>query len=428
METIELKPQTRKPVLLRITDKESYLQTALWIARKICRDAIWHNDCCTWITHTTDQDAWGNSTLLAKTMSDEIYSGISGVALFLLSVLRVKKDPIIEKILRGCLKTVMIRKNKQYSSGFFSGNMGVAYVCIEAGRLLEDETITGFGLAELQKIKDKPESEYRLDIIDGCAGEIPVLIYLNSILPNENLKPTIVKMGNFLLKNAQKSAEGLSWETMEGVRNLTGFAHGVAGIAHALLDMYHFTQDKTYLDAAHAGFSYENHWFDKEQANWPDFRSDSPLFNTTNKIPQQEENICACAWCHGAPGIGLSRLKVYALTKKETYYRDALNAITTTYDNQSFHQSYSLCHGSAGNADLYIEIASILNKKEWLLKAENLGQSIQKALIEEKRMLINGLHNDLEIYDFMLGLSGLGYFFLRLYDHKKFPSVLSLNF
>jgi lantibiotic modifying enzyme len=63
------------------------------------------------------------------------------------------------------------------------------------------------------------------------------------------------------------------------------------------------------------------------------------------------------AWCHGAPGIALSRLRAYEILKDNAYEAEALVAVETTRHavesrRLSANANYSLCHGLAGNAEV----------------------------------------------------------------------------
>ena len=74
---------------------------------------------------------------------------------------------------------------------------------------------------------------------------------------------------------------------------MTGYSHGQAGIAQALLRLYDVTRDGRFRDAALGAIGVENEWFRADESNWQDMRSpDDPNPN--------------CQWCHGATGIGLS--------------------------------------------------------------------------------------------------------------------------
>ena len=90
-----------------------------------------------------------------------------------------------------------------------------------------------------------------------------------------------------------------------GKQPLAGFSHGVAGIAYALLELAVATGDERYRTAALAALDYERALFDAVHQNWPDLRETQTLKTETNSA---QGSVFVTAWCHGAPGIGLSRL------------------------------------------------------------------------------------------------------------------------
>ena len=67
----------------------------------------------------------------------------------------------------------------------------------------------------------------------------------------------------------------------------------------------------------------ENHWFSEKDNNWPDFRTNSQsTYEDGDDYEDDDAFRYAIAWCHGSPGIGLSRLYAYKILKKEEYMRD----------------------------------------------------------------------------------------------------------
>ncbi|MGA8842561.1 MAG: lanthionine synthetase LanC family protein [Nitrososphaeraceae archaeon] len=72
------------------------------------------------------------------------------------------------------------------------------------------------------------------------------------------------------------------------------------------------------------------------------------------------------AWCHGAPGIGLTRLRAVQLLKTKSYDNDisasikmALKMVNNEFQTPSI-DNYSLCHGLSGVADLLLYSDKIL--------------------------------------------------------------------
>ena len=126
---------------------------------------------------------------------------------------------------------------------------------------------------------------------------------LRETLNDTSLLAFAVRLGDGLLQSADKSDAGYSWKAPASVgrHNLTGFSHGAAGVAYAMLELFRATGDSKYRTAAEEAFNYERHWFDAEAANWPDFREEA------GRRYRNAPRSFAATWCHGAPGIALSR-------------------------------------------------------------------------------------------------------------------------
>src|SRR5262249_7884271 len=81
----------------------------------------------------------------------------------------------------------------------------------------------------------------------------------------------------------------------------SGFSHGAAGLALALLELHSITGRLDFRDAARRAFDYEETLFDPHRGNWADLRRPSG----TSRFE--------LAWCNGAPGIALARLRAAVL-------------------------------------------------------------------------------------------------------------------
>jgi lantibiotic modifying enzyme len=138
------------------------------------------------------------------------------------------------------------------------------------------------------------------------------------------------------------------------------------------------------------------------------------------------------AWCHGAPGIGLTRLRAYTLTGDETYRAEAeaavqatMQALNTTGPTEGYN--FSLCHGVAGNSELLIEAYRRWGVAEYRAQAEQIGQAGLETYSHRRRPWPCGIRGAGETPQLMLGLAGIGYFYLRLYNATANPSILLLS-
>ncbi|UFH54721.1 lanthionine synthetase LanC family protein [Spirosoma sp. KNUC1025] len=427
METLTVSPISS----MRDAAADTFIETAADIGRSICRDAIWSGTRCNFLTSTNDP-AYDHPKPYFKSIEADFYSGTAGVAFFLAALYQATGDRLVRKTALGSLQNALATAQlipDHARLGFFSGWTGIAYVAIRAGQWLNDEEMSGQGWRLLGEVAKLDLQQTGIDVIDGAAGAIPALVQLNHMHSSAAVRPFIIRLADQLVHQAERTPEGSSWNTVPGAshKHLTGFAHGVAGIVNALLEAFTVTQNTTYRDLAFQGLRYENAFFDQQQQNWPDFRmQNQPTTNTPDGLTGAP--ACSCAWCHGAPGIALSRLRGYELTHHPALKTEALTAVQTTARQLTWEQqqNFSQCHGLAGNSDVLLEAADILHQPDWRMQAQQIGQMGQERY-RQNGLWANGLYNAFQLPDFMLGLSGTGYFYLRLADPATYRSVLLLR-
>jgi lantibiotic biosynthesis protein len=407
--------------------QQQFVQAAIHVGNAICRDALRHNGQATWIGAHSDVIGQATRPYYAA-LKGTWYDGTSGIAWFLAQLHSVSGEKRHATLAIEAIEQALEAAHKiEYSKlGFHAGQVGIAFAAIEIGEKMAREDLVARGLDLLRSLQNLPESEYTLDVIDGCAGAIPAIAKLNRRYADPVLEDLLRKMGDYLLQTAQAERAGISWKTMsEGAAaNLTGYAHGAAGIAAGLLELWHHTRDERYQKAALAGFAYEDACYDATQQNWPDFREyDS---GPTDDAPAPR---CGCAWCHGAPGIGLARLRAFQLTGNEQFRLSGQIAVDTTARQFSRRQlgNFSLCHGLFGNADLLLYAADATGDLALAQKVESVAAEGIEQFQQRNMAFPNGTPSDFNTPDMMLGQAGIGYGFLRLADPKKFESVLLVH-
>jgi lantibiotic modifying enzyme len=210
-------------------------------------------------------------------------------------------------------------------------------------------------------------------------------------------------------------------------KHLCGYGHGAGGIGCALLELWSRTQAKEFRTAALESFRYERSHFSPEHHNWPDLR------NMTGYGVPDGQAVYAVAWCHGGPGIGLGRLRAHKLLPKDSAIlgdlNEALQLTASACSNVVFPQSGSLClcHGLGGNADLLIETALAQPRPDLRQIAESVGRQAIEQIQKAEVPWPCGVNGGGETPNLMLGLAGIGHFFLRLHDPGKVGSLLALD-
>lgn len=260
-----------------------------------------------------------------------------------------------------------------------------------------------------------------LDIIGGSAGCIGGLLSLYRCRPSDRTLAAAVQCGDWLVDKAQLQPMGVAWVTkIPASRPLAGFSHGTAGMAWALLHLAAVTGQQRFRETALAALAYERSVFSPEAGNWPDLRK-------LEKRGQAEDGGLPkfmCAWCHGAPGIGLARLTTLPLLDDATTRAEIEAALRTTLPH-GFGGNHSLCHGDLGNLELLLQAARVLSDPQWKAHARRLGSVILESIREHGWLC--GVPLCVETPGLMTGLAGIGYGLLRLACPERVPSVLTLE-
>ena len=407
-----------------------FLETAERIGHRLCRDALWAGEECNWLGWAMMPIGYGWNVAY-RAHPATLYDGTAGIALFLARLYHFTRDGIVKETLCGALNRARAEApliEEKLRPSWFNGVGGIAYACLEIGRLLEREELIKEGLKALSGLHEVEPTNNELDVCVGSAGAIPVLIDVAQRYDKTNLLATARKHGKHLLRQATKTDEGWSWDTMPGgtQKNLLGYAHGVSGIATALLELWRVTGEKEFKEGALEAFRYERAHFNEQQGNWPDFRL------TDLSTPPQPNGNFMLAWCHGAPGIGLARLRAFELSPDESVAKELQVSLQTTVNafSQSIsfgHGNYCLCHGAGGNADLLLTAADVLARPEIREAAEAVGRNGIAQYHTTDMPWPCGVNGGGETPNLMLGLAGIGYFYLRLYDSAAVPSVLMVR-
>lgn len=415
------------------TSREQFLETADRIGSRLCRDAVWSDGACNWMcwTSTFINGGWSPSCQALGPSEHNplagvnLYSGTAGIGLFLARLTAITSDPIHRRTLTGIVNQIIQQPMHGGSVGFYSGLAGIYYTLIESGYTLEQQHLIDRGLSGLGGLQDSELQPASLDVIEGSAGLIPVLLCVASRFDRSDLLDLAVQHGQYILNEAHRSDDGWSWDTVPVPvrRHLTGFSHGASGIAFALVKLYATTGESRFLDAARQAMNYERSQFDESNQNWIDHRlSDSP--DADSRV------IFRSLWCHGAPGIALARLAARTALPDDPEVCVDMDAslATTAADLEHLRmpgeRDWCLCHGLGGNSDVLITASDALSDRKWRDRAEVVGHWGIDHIQGDHIPWPCNFGGEGEHPGLMTGLSGVGHFYLRLFDSDRTPSAL----
>lgn len=423
-----------------------FLSAARRIAERIATGAEWSGDSCTWGVRTP-QASLGPRQATVLPATGGVYQGTAGIAWFLGETAQYTgSDPLRQAALGAITNALdLARELPEGDFGFHSGRPGIAWVAVRLAEIFERPELRERATECLEPLHGQAARDQGLDVIGGAAGAIPALLDLARRLERPELADTAIELGEHLIRHAHLEPQGWSWNTIgpSAARHVCGFAHGAAGFALALLEIYRATGNSRFLFAAEMAFLYERQFFAPEMGNWPDLRNtdmgDFIFYGRTDDLrtlaregraPRYERHYMY-AWCHGAPGIGLSRLRAYELTGQELYLQEALAAVESTVrmveGETEGGGNFSLCHGIGGNCELPLLAAAQLgDRDEWLEPCRRAAEHGWRAFEEPGRPWPCGTANGEPDASLLVGEAGIGAFFLRL-AAPDLPSLLLLR-
>lgn len=396
---------------------EALVEQSIEIAEELKQRAIYTKDgSATWISLNYIEEA--KQYELAP-MGFRLFDGCAGVGMFLAGLTKVTqrksyKDlalaslaPILRGIDRDCNYLV-----DEVGIGGGMGAGSLLYSLVRVGQMLDTDFIEPAEKVAAQITLERIKKDRKFDVLAGSAGTILGLLTLYQVRPETEILDKAIACGRHLLECRVESEAGhRAWVTGKNAM-LTGFSHGAAGIAYALVRLYAVTGQEEFLAAALEANAYETSVFMPEKNNWPDFR-----------YPPSKKGYSAwTAWCNGAAGIGMARIGELGILPEQTLKPD-IEAAIATVKQYPLERIDQLCCGNLGRVEFLLYAAQKLKRPD--LK-EIAWQRTSQVVTRANRQGKFGLNWETGPYDpsFFQGVTGVGYQLLRLTHPDLLPSVL----
>ncbi|HSU13256.1 type 2 lanthipeptide synthetase LanM family protein [Longimicrobium sp.] len=292
------------------------------------------------------------------------------------------------------------------------GYGSILYSLAKIGRLIDSQGVIEDARRVALHITDEAiAADVKYDVLSGAAGAILGLLTFCEDAPDGWLLSKLRRCGDHLLQNARRHpGGGWGWPSV-GSNLQTGFSHGAAGIAYALLRLYRATSADQYLEAATNAVAFEDSMFVPEQGNWLDLR-----------CPEEDEDEAyAQGWCNGAPGIGLARLGGLKILDTPSIRHDIDSAVRTCMISD-LGDSDHVCCGNMGRVEFLLTSGLVLQRPQLLQHAHATAAEVL-ALGRSSGAYRCG---SLPFFNptFFQGCTGIGYEFLRLARPETVSSAL----
>lgn len=166
-----------------------------------------------------------------------------------------------------------------------------------------------------------------IDYVGGAAGTLSMLLRLHGLYRDYPVADKILRLADYCFNLIKEQAGGLRLEA----ETLLGFAHGTAGVSAVLAQYMTYTgvSDPVALAIINGNIERETRY--RTNQGWPRLGKDEVRDNS---------------WCHGAVGIGYSRLFCKPYISSSVFEKDMQIIKARLGEPQ---RSMCLCHGMIGD-------------------------------------------------------------------------------
>jgi type 2 lantibiotic biosynthesis protein LanM len=355
----------------------------------------------------------------------DLYSGNAGIALFFGALFRATRDERYATLARATLVPVLDGldrlltepASREISLGGGGGLGSVLYALSQVGdRIGDPELVRRAARASSLVTAERIAADRVFDVIGGSAGAILGLLALDRVRGGDDeAVDRALACGRHLLAHRRPGERGgRAWVTLDDAM-LTGFAHGAAGIAYALLRLYGATGAEELRAAAEEAVEYESGCYSAERRNWPDLRA--------HKLDAGEGPSWGVAWCAGATGVGLARAGGLPWLDTAQVRADIEAALATTLASGCEGPDH-LCCGNLGRVEMLVETGRRLGRPEIVAAGLERAARVVERARRRQTYLSNWNVEGVSMPGLFVGTSGAGLALLRLAHADCAPSAL----
>jgi hypothetical protein len=302
--------------------------------------------------------------------------------------------------------------------GLYVGEAGVAAALLRGGWVLGDEVLLRRALDLSDEIAAMPHC--CPDLFNGSAGRLRFHLWAWRLAGRPEDLNYAIAAARYLLAHAERESTMCSWIIPPGYgalsdKQLLGYAHGAAGIADALLDLYSVTHDAVLADAA------------ADVGNWlaatacPALADGSGL-NWPNDVGSQPE---MAFWCHGAAGIARFLLHLFEIGGDRQRLDMACRAARVITLGTRW-AGPTQCHGLSGNIECLLDVYQVTGEEAYLKDARVMAALLPAFALKRSGQLVFVTDHDREHLGFTHGAAGVAACLLRLVNPTVRPHLLSV--
>jgi lantibiotic modifying enzyme len=365
-----------------------------------------------------------------------LYTGSSGVLLFLLELARAAGDKAhreeaaagADALIAG-LPAKLDPENAE--TGLYTGAAGIGFALNRVFQETKDDKYRKAAVrcrdlihAAAQPAGKGVQWGTTTDIIAGAAGTGLYLLDVAHGMDDSASRDLAVRAGLRLIELGIPEKGGLKWRMDPTFPRLTpNFSHGTAGIAYFLATLHRETGRQEFLDAALAGARYLQ-----------------AVANTTGDTclifhdEPDNKNLYYLGWCHGPVGTSRLWLRLNQIDPKAgwlAWARKGANGILKSgipeKQTPGFWNNLGQCCGSAGVADFFLDLGKLTGNSAYAEYSRRVVRNLLSRATPTPGDGLKWIHAEHRVKPeyvyaqtgYMQGAAGIGMLLLRLEVEKK---------
>lgn len=366
----------------------------------------------------------GSHQLGSGVRSRDINTGAAGSLLALAEIAGARGEARHRGMVAEAARWLRVAPHlgEQPLPGLYVGEAGVGAALLRAGQVLGDPELIAAAEARGRWIAGLPYGApfASPDLFNGAAGRLRFHLLLWDETAGDEHLAAARSAGEAVLDAAEwigDEGDACRWSFPDGYEGLSGhaylgYAHGAAGIADALLDLYEATREERFRAAAVGA------------ARWLLGLARPALVDGTGlDWPGVENGPAGRLWCHGASGIAILFVHLARLDALPGAWEVARRAARTA-GMGARATSPVQCHGLAGQIETLLDVAAAGDPRSGE-DAAQLAVLLAAFAVERDGLLVFSSESPtIFTPDYMVGYAGVAACLLRLSDPGR-PRQLS---
>lgn len=406
----------------------SYLDAALQAARWLRTTRVGTPHGWIWLTGPERPEGMSSTPTL--------YSGYSGVVLFLLELARATGDKSWreEAVLGadGLIADLLERfEPTRGEAGLYTGGAGMGFTLHRVHQETGDEKYRQAAVrcrdlihAAAQPAGAGVQWGDITDIVGGAAGTGLYLLHVARAMDDPASRDLAARAGLRLIELGIPEVGGLKWRmTPEFKRLMPNFSHGTAGIAYFLATLYQHTGRKEFLAAALAGARYLQSVASTQGDGCLIFHNEP-----------EGKDLYYLSWCHGPVGTARLWVRLHQIDAKAGWLDWARKGAKSILDSgvpeektPGFWNNAGQCCGSAGVAGFLLDLAKLTGDDAYRAHARRVARDLLAHATPTPGGGLKWVHAEHRIQPdytyaqtgYMQGAAGIGMLLLQLDAAEK---------